>query len=754
MTSEETRKQRIAVLGGGFGSLAAVFALTSQPGWDERYSITVYQIGWRLGGKAASSRNQGAHDRSEERGSHLLLGFYDNTLAMLRGLYQELGRTPGAPLATFKEAFAAADTLHLRGGSAEQPLWPLTMPRNEATPGSSAPLPTTWGMVGILLGWLIESVPHVHARWRSFAELLPGCEASDLEALRAQIERAHNLGAPAYETLPRCGDGGLDYDALLAAAAGAAASTEREGQGARVMRAWALPLVTAAELCLGRIGRAKVEDLAAPNFVAPLRLALAIVRGILEDKLYAGARGLDAIGGEEFRGWLARHGAAKELLDHALVLGLYDLFLAFEGGDRARPSIAASTMLRLILRLFFTYRGAFYYAPRAGLGEAIFAPLYQLLRRRGVRFRFFHKVKRLHVSRTGDAIVAITLGRQVALKHPSGRYEPLVAVKGLPCWPDRPRWPQIVLGHLPEVQAIDFEAPESPEVEELLLRRRRDFDVVILGIPPAALRKIGVELCRKAPRWQAMLDNMASTAVCGAKLWLHPGWEQLRGQPGALVAGVSFPAPFPRWADSSARIPFEGWRGNFWPGASISLDGVIPESALSGMPSEPAAQDLAATTWSKEQLARWLGANTRALWPDGTAGFTAGIDWNLLVDPERRMSEARLDTQYFWAATRGSGRFVLSLPRGDRYRLRADESGFHNLMLAGDWVDSGLNVGCIEAAVISGLQAARAICGAPARIVGEHESRSADASLPPPPPPPTPADSTVKLAPVAAAGVR
>jgi len=269
--------------------------------------------------------------------------------------------------------------------------------------------------------------------------------------------------------------------------------------------------------------------------------------------------------------------------------------------------------------------------------------------------------------------------------------------------------------------------------------------VVILGIPPAGLRQVGAELGRRSPRWQAMLENMASTAVCGAKLWLHPSWEQLRGQPGALPAGANFPAPFSRWADASAQIPFEGWRGNFWPGTSISLDGPLPEAALSGMPGEPVEQELAAKIWSKEQLARWLGANTRALWPEGTAGFTAGIDWNLLVDPERRMSEARLDTQHFWAATRGSGRFVLSPPRGDRYRLRADESGFHNLMLAGDWVDSGLNVGCIEAAVISGLQAARAICGAPARIVGEHESRPAGATAVIEAPAPTPADTTVKL---------
>ena len=43
--------QKIAVLGGGAGSLSAAFYLSARPGWRERYEITVYQQGWRLGGK-------------------------------------------------------------------------------------------------------------------------------------------------------------------------------------------------------------------------------------------------------------------------------------------------------------------------------------------------------------------------------------------------------------------------------------------------------------------------------------------------------------------------------------------------------------------------------------------------------------------------------------------------------------------------------------------------------------------------------
>ncbi len=74
---------------------------------------------------------------------------------------------------------------------------------------------------------------------------------------------------------------------------------------------------------------------------------------------------------------------------------------------------------------------------------------------------------------------------------------------------------------------------------------------------------------------------------------------------------------------------------------------------------------------------------------------------------------ARLDAQYLRANVDPSDRYVLSLPGTGRLRLRADESGYDNLVLAGDWIDSGLNAGCIEAAVVSGIQAGNALTGRP-----------------------------------------
>ena len=64
--------EKIAILGGGFGSLCAAFEL-SDPKATPNYDITLYQLGWRLGGKGASGRDQSDHDRIEEHGIHAFL---------------------------------------------------------------------------------------------------------------------------------------------------------------------------------------------------------------------------------------------------------------------------------------------------------------------------------------------------------------------------------------------------------------------------------------------------------------------------------------------------------------------------------------------------------------------------------------------------------------------------------------------------------------------------------------------------------
>jgi hypothetical protein len=94
--------------------------------------------------------------------------------------------------------------------------------------------------------------------------------------------------------------------------------------------------------------------------------------------------------------------------------------------------------------------------------------------------------------------------------------------------------------------------------------------------------------------------------------------------------------------------------------------------------------------------------------------------WDLLVGGGARLGEDRFDSQFWRANVDPSERYVLSLPGSDKYRLRTDASGYENLVLAGDWIDCGLNAGCLEAAVMSGLQAANVLVGNPItdRIAG------------------------------------
>ena len=126
----------------------------------------------------------------------------------------------------------------------------------------------------------------------------------------------------------------------------------------------------------------------------------------------------------------------------------------------------------------------------------------------------------------------------------------------------------------------------------------------------------------------------------------------------------------------------------------------------------------------------------RHLWP--RAARDGDFRWDLLSGNhgDTADDETRLDGQYLRANVDPSDRYVLSLPGTGRYRLRADESGYGNLALAGDWIDSSLNAGCIEAAVVSGIQAANAVLGRPLldRVAGYYQSHQAAATGPGPAP--------------------
>ena len=60
-------KTRVSILGGGLSGLVTAFNLTA-PKQQGRYEVTIYQLGWRLGGKCATGRNADVHQRIQEIG--------------------------------------------------------------------------------------------------------------------------------------------------------------------------------------------------------------------------------------------------------------------------------------------------------------------------------------------------------------------------------------------------------------------------------------------------------------------------------------------------------------------------------------------------------------------------------------------------------------------------------------------------------------------------------------------------------------
>jgi uncharacterized protein with NAD-binding domain and iron-sulfur cluster len=151
-------------------------------------------------------------------------------------------------------------------------------------------------------------------------------------------------------------------------------------------------------------------------------------------------------------------------------------------------------------------------------------------------------------------------------------------------------------------------------------------------------------------------------------------------------------------------LRFEDWPVDERPLTAASFCGTLPDSEI---PEEVDPDHVV-----RSNAVRFLESHSQILWP-GAAEADGGFRWDLLCanDVESGSGPDRFGSQYWRANIDPSDRYVQALPGTAPYRMRADDSGLDNLFLAGDWIDNGLNAGCIESAVLGGLQAANAIEG-------------------------------------------
>jgi uncharacterized protein with NAD-binding domain and iron-sulfur cluster len=671
-------RPRVAIVGGGMAGLAAAWELSSGEWRNHIDSITVYQRGWRLGGKGASSR--GRFGRIEEHGLHVLLGYYDATFRVLRQVYGELDRAvtdPECPIQSWRDAVSPAPDVGL--AESEGTAWSHFVTRfsgNDAIPGEPGaedrpiqPLDMAARALRLLLDFhRAVSAPRAPAQVYVSGSPVPRSEAAD----RATLVRGAGLTALAalLEALERSArltaGAGLEYRLVEALAA--------------VLKAW-------------RDGMRQVllVDPAARRTWQLVDLIVTNVQGMAADGLLSGI-GYERIDHLDYRDWLTRHGAARETIDSPIVRGMYDLTFAYEGGDRARPRFAAGLGLQLASRMLFDFKGSIFWRMQAGMGEVIFAPLYEALGRRGVDFRFFRRLDRLRLT-DGRAISSIELSRQGNLKPGQDRYEPLIRVRGLPCWPDRPLVEQLDTDPGDGLESHG-KAATGRGVEELVAGR--DFDVVVLAVSLGMIPHVASELVAADNGWRDMVDSVATVATRSAQLWLDAtesemGWDGPRG-----VTLSGFGEVFDTWASMSHLLPMEEWPPSAAPRSIAYLCGAMPDA-------DPTTGEEVV----RDGLRRFLEHDMGALWP-GTHG-SAGFKWEMLSDDLSRIGPDRLSGQYVRANLDPSDRYVQSLPGSGKHRIAPGRTGFDNLAVAGDWTACGLDAGCVEAATRSGILAARAI---------------------------------------------
>jgi len=721
------KKTRVAILGGGVAALTTAFALTEVDPAGEKYDITLYQLGWRLGGKTACGRNAEYGQRIEEHGLHIWAGFYENAFTVMRIVFKALNRPPSNPVATIGDAFKRQNQIAFaeeqKGAFSPWPFWFEPDADESIFPGRDdlfAPddiMPSLATLLRRAVAAILYNLEYYKAEW-------PG----DMQAETERAIRSMPQARQDYLGGVNVTDNGSHP--LLSFVHAVALDLE---QGADEIRqdaeASMIDLLAEFQALVAkhRDAGGRSDEFRRALIVA--NLAICMLLGLLRHGcLLFGMHVIDHL---EFREFLAEQD--EEAANNSIVTEMYEYAFAFENGLRNLPRISACAAVQAILRLFLTYKGAFFYKTIVGMGDTICTPLYQLLKQRGVTFKFFHKVTGLEPTADGTQIGTILIDKQVALVSGGDDYQPFVPVNGTECWPSTPLWDQLEDGARLQEEGIDFEnaygppwPPQPAPAAKLSLKLGEDFDKVVLGISMGALAEICAPLVAQKTAWAEMVVYLKTVRTQALQLWVDRKVADLGGpfvapvvppvvwpdrvpppNPMGPIVGTFVP-PLDTYSDMSQLLPAEAWPAP----APLSIAYFCGVMADNEAPNDEAAAHAKVRANAQEWMTSWLSV----LWTK--IGSGADFNWNLLHTLTPAEGPARLDQQFWSANINPSDRYVLSLPGTLKYRMEPGASGYANLYLAGDWTKvPEINAGCVECAAMSGLGAASALSGVHIPIV-------------------------------------
>jgi uncharacterized protein with NAD-binding domain and iron-sulfur cluster len=667
----------------------------------------VYERSSRLGGKGGSVR--AADGRILEHGLHIWLGFYDNAFRMIRDCYaivESNGWGPDNPdpakrlaHSRFDDAFFPEPQIGVSGKNSDgDVVWSGFLPPEPGLPGDPIEVknnPFT------LASYLLRCVHLLKTLTLSViggpADGKPGRarpesrsaldEALDLD-FSIDPTQSPELFIQKIATNIRAGT--LTLAAAVLQAVTIFENILQDFNHSPQVAGSVLNLMKA----LAGQARKQLRDLVAIDEqlrwkTEIIDIVMTIVVGLYRDRVLLSEKGLDAINSFDYREWLLRHGATKSSLQSRFITGIYDLVFAYEGGDRTKPRLAAGVALRGALRMFFTYRGSMFWRMRSGMGDAVFAPLFKVMSQSGsdpksgrtlspVKFHFRHELSGVTYDFTDKNRRFVTKLAFTATVDD----EPQNVLDDFGCWSER-------------------EPAAGARQKPVPLRVGEDFDAVIfaMGLDNFAefvngAKTTGVQTVPAA--WaRAVTTRNQTVATKAAQLWLEQDLEGLgwfRGP--AVVAGLD--GSYQTWADMTHTLPSErAWRSAQPRRVVTPADrarsiayfcGVLPDDDRPAGTPSVLQQDV--------ELRLFLMTMAK-LWPK-TAGNA------------KRLKLLRFHTQ---TNVDGSDRYSLSLPGTLRNRLSPLDTSVQNMSVAGDWTACGLDAGCVEAAVMSGMLAAHAITG-------------------------------------------
>ena len=352
------KPKKVAIIGGGCAAMATAWELT-KPELQGQFEITVYQMGWRLGGKGASGR--GPNGRIEEHGLHLWMGHYDNAFALMREAYAALDRDPKqCSIATWQDAFKKAPYVGL-ADQTENGQWRRLMahfPDIDGLPGDP-PDPATPSTVS---GYVSRSIRLLLALIKS---------ADSMDDLDAAVSHAFdkntrpNGAKKTQTTIISEINRFLRYGQLTSLTTLVQAIHTLEAV-LRILPGIPSDLIGRFLTAVTSTTHRQIEPLLQANTESQylweiIDIMLAVIRGCITSGLITDPRGFDAIDDYDARAWLRLNGAAERSVNSAFMRGIYDLAFAYEDGDPEKPGVSAGAGLRGGLRMFMGYRGSVFW---------------------------------------------------------------------------------------------------------------------------------------------------------------------------------------------------------------------------------------------------------------------------------------------------------------------------------------------------------------------------------------------------------